>query len=108
MTTKIDTISLALMLRPNPTSHAGFWRTPSGWSVSGMNRHRNFRANAMRFTNRRQVHLLRRENGQITGDESEDGEAERDEHGRNHDFGPLWGVACADRVFYAGDGDIET
>src|SRR5450631_3560928 len=108
MVTKIDAISLALMLRPIFASHAGFWPTPSDWSVSSMNRHRNFRAHALWLANRRQVRLLLGEDGQIAGDKSKDGEAERDEHGRDHDFRPLRGVASAPGVFNAGDGDVET
>src|SRR5271169_139448 len=99
MVTKIDAISLALILRPIFASHAGFWPTPSGWSVSSMDRHRNFRAYALRFANRRQVRLLLGEDGQITGDKSKDGEAERNEHRRDYDFCPLRGVASAHGVF---------
>src|SRR5271166_935954 len=108
MTTKMDAISLALMLRPSSVSHAGWWRTPSGWSVSGMDRHRNFRANSGYSRYCPQVRLLLGKDRQVVGDKSKDGEAECDEHGRDDDFCPLRGVACSDCVFYAGDGDIQT
>src|ERR1035438_3184675 len=99
MTTKIDTISFALMLRPNSAIQAGRGRTTPGWSVSSMDRHRNFSANALWFANGRHVRLLLGEDGQEPGDEAEDGEAERDEHGRDHDFRPLRGVARPDCAF---------
>src|ERR1035438_1471869 len=92
MTTKIDAISLALILRPIFASHAGLWTPPSGWSVSSMDRHRNFSANALWFANRRHVRLFFREDRQILGGKAEDGEAQRDKHGRDYDFRPLRGV----------------
>src|SRR5271166_201772 len=107
MVTKIDAISFALMLRPNSASHGGRWRTPSGCSVSGMDRHRNFSAHALQSGERGYARLLLRENGQIAGDKSEDGEAERDEHGCDHDFRPLRGIARTYGVFDASDSDVE-
>src|SRR5664279_1058619 len=104
---KIDTISLALMLRPISPSHKDSALMRSGWSVSSMDRHRNFSANALWFANRRHVRLLLGEDGQEPGGNSKDGKAKRDEHGRDHDFRPLRRIACADCGLYAGDGDVE-
>ncbi len=52
--------------------------------------------------------LLLGEDRQVLCDEAEDGEPERNEHGRDHHFGPLRRVTRTYRVLHSGDGDIQT
>ncbi len=48
------------------------------------------------------------EDRQIARREAEDGEAERDEHGRDDDLGPLRCIAATHRVLDSGDGNVQT
>src|SRR5271165_710398 len=113
MTTKIETINLALTLRPKRWIQRG-WKTkasssefedPVDLSVSCMDRHRDFCVS--RFAECRDMCLLLREDGQVLCHRAKNGEPERDKHGRDGHLGPLGGVAGADGVFDSGDGDVQ-
>src|SRR5271169_1343677 len=104
---KIDTISFALMLRPSLPSHAGLELALSDWSISGMDRHRKLSAHALQLWDHRRVVLFFREYRQVACRQPEDGKAESNEHGGNHNLGPPGRVACTHRVLDTGDGDVE-
>ena len=114
MTTKIETISLALMLRPSRCIQRGRNRAPQclrdavELSVSSMGRHRNFCAARFRFAECREMRLLLGEDRQVARRKAEDGKPERDEHRGDHHFGPLRRVAAAHRIFHSGDGHVQT
>src|SRR5271157_378358 len=113
MTTKIETISFALILRPSRWIQRG-WNTkasssaledPFDLSVSSMDRHRDFCES--RFAECRDMCLLLREDRQVLGHRAEDGKTEREEHRGDHHFRPLRGIARA-RAFDSGNGDVQT
>src|SRR5271165_6987075 len=86
MTTKIETISLALTLRPSRWIQRG-WKTkasssefeddPVDLSVSSMDRHRDFCVS--RFADCRDMCLLLGEDGQVLRHKTKDRETKRDE-----------------------------
>src|SRR5271157_169532 len=113
MTTKIETISLALILRPSRWIQSG-WNTkasssaledPFDLSVSSMHGHRDFCES--RFAACRDLCLLLGEDRQILCRQAEDGKTERNEHRGDHHFRPLRGIARA-RAFDSGNGDVQT
>src|SRR5271165_1920140 len=113
MTTKMETISLALTLRPNRWIQRG-WKTKAsssefedtlGLSVSSMDRHRNFCVS--RFAECRDMCLLFGEDRQVLCHRAENGKTERDEHRGDHHFRPLRRIARA-RAFDSGNGDVQT
>src|SRR5215469_7950362 len=127
-TTKIESISLALTLRPSRCNQrdgveAGpsITAAPIVLSVTRMDRHRKLAPDQLWFGSGPlygfaqcwQVRLLLRlmlfgEDRQILRGEAKDGEAERDEHGSDHGLGPLRGVTAADGALHSGDGDVQT
>src|SRR5271167_5080031 len=114
MTTKIDTISFALTLRPirwiqrgwNTKASSSVLEGPFDLSVSCMDRHRDFCVS--RFAECRDVCLLFREDRQVLRHKTKDGKTEGDEHGGDHHFGPLRGIVPADRALHPGDGHVQT
>src|SRR3974390_235877 len=92
---RIDSISLALMLRPRPSSHMASSLKPSDWSISCMHRHRDFGAHTFEFRQRMSVLFLLGEDREIACRRSENGEAEGNEHGGDDDLGPLGRVTSA-------------
>src|SRR5208283_4171526 len=114
MTTKIETISLALTLRPIRWNQRG-WDTktssstlstfeePFDLSVSSMHGPREF-CDCFRFGGCRDMRLLLGEDRQILCHHAEDGKTERDEHCGDHHFRPLRGIARA-RAFDSRNGD---
>src|SRR5208283_2835713 len=88
MTTKIETISLALTLRPSRWIHRG-WKTkasssafeddPVDLSVSSMDGHRQVCES--RFAECRDMCLLLGEDRQVLCHRAENGEPERNKHG---------------------------
>src|SRR5271166_4823408 len=114
MTTKMETISLVLTLRPtrriqctrNTRGSSSVFEGALDLSVSSMDRHRDFCVS--RFAEYRDMCLLLGEDGQVLRHKTKDRETKRDEHGGDHHFGPLRSVAGANRILHSGDGDIET
>src|ERR1035438_10337038 len=106
MTTKIETISLALTLRPSRCSQNG--RDEAGLSsvvlsegrlelsVSSMDGHRNFCEPGFGFVECRDMGLLFGEDRQVLRRQAEDGKTERDKHGGDYYLGPHGGVTAAD------------
>src|ERR1039458_5885540 len=105
MTTKIETISLALTLRPsrcsqNGRDEAGLSSVISGegsleLSVSSMDGHRNFCEPGFGFVECRDVNFLFGEDRQVLRRQAEDGKTERDKHRGDDYLGPLGGVTTA-------------
>src|SRR5271167_358910 len=115
MTTKIEAISFAPILRPSRWIQRG-WNTkasssafedPFDLSVSSMCGHREF-CECFRFAECRDTRLLLGEDRQVLCHSAENGEPERNEHGSDHNFRPLRGIAGTYRVLDACDGDIQT
>src|ERR1035441_4458515 len=90
MTTKIETISLALTLRPSRCSQKGrdeaglssvvLGENPFELSVSSMDGHRKFCEPSFRFAECRDMDLLFGEDRQVLRHKAKDGEPQRDEH----------------------------
>src|ERR1017187_9835252 len=109
MTTKIETISLALTLRPSRCSQKGrdeaglssvvLGENPFELSVSSMDGHRKFCEPSFRFAECRDMDLLFGEDRQVLRHKAKDGEPQRDEHGGNPPLRPLRGVALGFAIF---------
>src|SRR5579871_1860248 len=120
-TKNIETINFALILCPSRCSQlcratgppVGAERNGAaarfGFSIAGMDGHRKSAVNHLVvFAQCREVRLLLREDWQVLGRQSKDGEAEGYEHGRDHRLRPPGSVTAMHRAFDAGDSHIET